>query len=297
MDEPSGIRRSPRPKYEGPSPIRADSVALHLWGDATAGEVADWIYLSNENLHHIVFGLGPGRAFRHSEDFRTIFAADELLYVLEGTLILVNPEFGEVHRVNVGEAVFFRRDTWHHAFNFCSGALRVVEFFAPPPETGASSAYARTKDLLLTPRYLDESLVGSWPCSKEAGGRKATLHVIRDDDDILWELAGQEGNVLVGIYVSTEHLTAGKVVLRPGGRSGIRRHGGDMSLQVLSGPIHVLLPDGGGPQDERWFELEKGDGFFVPRGTRYELFEVSGHEASLLFGVAPRYLDSPSVTP
>ena len=32
----------------------------------------------------LVFGLPPGGAFRHSEEFRTIFAADELLHVLRG---------------------------------------------------------------------------------------------------------------------------------------------------------------------------------------------------------------------
>jgi uncharacterized cupin superfamily protein len=101
--------------------------------------VADWIYVSSDRIHQLLFGLPPGGAFRHSEEFRTIFAADEVLYVLSGVMIIANPETGEVHRVEPGEAVFFRRDTWHHAFNYSSEPLRVLEIFAPPPSQGTAN--------------------------------------------------------------------------------------------------------------------------------------------------------------
>jgi mannose-6-phosphate isomerase-like protein (cupin superfamily) len=283
------VTPSPRPTYDGPSPIRAAQVSQHLWGDAEAGEVADWIYVSNEKIHHLVFGLPPGGAFRHSEDFRTIFAADELLYVLEGTLVIANPEIGEVHRVKAGQGVFFRRDTWHHAFSFGPDPLRVVEFFAPPPAAGASSAYARTKDLLSVSCYLDERWLGSWPDSKRERESGATLRIARDDDDLLWEVAGNNGDALIGLYVSTEQLTAGRIALRPGGRTGARLHGGDMSLHVLSGPLHVLLPDADGLA-RRWSELGAGEGFFLPSGTPYELFNMGAGEVATLFAVAPSYL-------
>ncbi len=286
---PRRVTPSPRPTYEGPSPIRAQQVALHLWGDAAAGEVADWIYVSNERIHHLVFGLPPGGAFRHSADFRTIFAADELLYVLEGTLVIANPETGEVHRLQQGEAVTFGRDTWHHAFSFGPDPLRVAEFFAPPPATGASSAYARTKELLEHSRYLDERWVGGWPARRADYEAAASMRVLRSDDDLLWEVAGPKGDALVGLYLSTEHLHAGRVEIRAGGRSGERSHGGDLSLHVLTGPLYVLLPDGGGPGGERWFELTPGDGFFVPGGTCYELFNMGSGEVATLFAVAPDY--------
>ena len=262
------VTPSPRPTYDGPTPIRREQVSLHLWGDSEAGEVADWIYVSNEKIHHLVFGLPPGGAFKHSDDFRTIFAADELLYVLEGTLVIANPETGEVHRLTAGQAVFFRRDTWHHAFSFGPDPLRVVEFFAPPPAAGASSAYARTKELLVSSRYLDERFLGSWPDSKGEREGKEGFRVARGDDDLLWEVAGSNGDAIIGLYVSTEHLSAGRAVLRPGGRTGTRLHGGDMSLHVLSGPLNVLLPDADGPAGGRWFEVVEGDGFYIPMGTR-----------------------------
>jgi uncharacterized cupin superfamily protein len=89
--------------------------------------VADWLYGSSENIHQGLFGVSVGEGFRHSDSFQTIFAANELLYVLSGTAAFSNPETGEVHRVRTGEALFFRKDTWHPCFNLSSQPLRVLE--------------------------------------------------------------------------------------------------------------------------------------------------------------------------
>ncbi|HTX63181.1 MAG TPA: hypothetical protein VMD28_06055 [Acidimicrobiales bacterium] len=276
---------SPRPTYDGPSPVPFGAAALHLWGDAESGEVADRIYVSNERIHHLVFGLAPGRAFRHSDANRTVFAADEVLYVRSGTMVISNPEIGEVHRIDAGEAVFFRRDTWHHAVAFGSRPLRVVEFFAPPPATGASSAYARTKGLLAESRYRDDRFAGAWPMQRPQRDAVRTLVPARGDDDLLWELLDLDGGALAGLYCGTEHLTAGRIHVRSGGRTGVRMHDGDLVLHVLVGPLNLLLPDGDGPEGQRWFELGPDDGFFLPGGHRYELHNITGSEASTLFAI------------
>src|SRR5918994_1893621 len=133
-----GYRPSPRPTYDAPTAIRFADVRRHVWGDEESGLVDDWIYTSTDRIHALVFGLPPGGAFRHSDAHRTIFAADELLYVLQGTFAAANPETGEVYRVEPGESLFFRRDTWHHGFSYGDEELRVLELFAPPPSTGSS---------------------------------------------------------------------------------------------------------------------------------------------------------------
>ena len=272
---------SPRPTFEVATLIRSDEVTLHLWGDEDSGQVPDWIYVSSEKIHHLVFGLPPGGAFRHSQSFRTVFAADELLYVLAGTMALANPETGEVLLARKGEAVFFRRDTWHHAFSFDDEALRVLEFFAPPPAAGASSAYAKTRDYLERPTYVDDRWLGRWPLAKVERDREATMRALRDDD-VLWSLEGQA--TLIGTYVSTEHLTAARIVQRPGGRTDVRSHGGDATMHIVRGTANVLLHD---VEGQRWFEVRPGDGFFLPEGTRYELRNVTGSDTELMFAVAP----------
>ena len=127
----SMYKPSPRPTFDGPAAIPYGSVTRHLWGDEEAGEVADWIYVSSDRIHQLVYGLSPGGAFRHSDAFRTVFAADVVYYVLSGTLVIANPSTGEVQRLDPGDAAFFRRDTWHHAFNYSAEPLRVLEFFVP----------------------------------------------------------------------------------------------------------------------------------------------------------------------
>ena len=107
-----------------------------------------------------------------------MFAADELLYVLAGTMVFADPEHGEVRRVERGRAVFFRRDTWHHAMSFGDDQLRVLEFFAPPPAAGASSAYAQDAGLSWRAPDTRRPVDGRWPWrrAERVAGRAAPRH-------------------------------------------------------------------------------------------------------------------------
>jgi mannose-6-phosphate isomerase-like protein (cupin superfamily) len=277
---------SPRPTFSEATAIPFARARLHLWGDDESGRVPDWIYVSSEKIHHLVFGLPAGARFTHSDAFRTVFAADELLFVLSGTMVIADPEHGEVHRVEPGSAVLFRRDTWHHAMSFGADQLRVLEFFAPPPATGSSSAYARTKELLADVRYRDDRFVGRWPMA--AAEREATqrLHVI-DDPRVLEGLEGS--GALVRTFASTEHMTVEQVILRQGGSGEPRRHGGDTAMHVVSGTAHVLLTDGPNDAGHRWFELHADDGFFLPEGVGYQLRNIADEPAVVMVAVAPSY--------
>ena len=276
---------SPRPTFDGPTHIPHETVTRHLWGDDESGEVADWIYVSSAKIHQLVFGLAPGGAFRHSDSYRTIFAADEVLYVLSGVMVLNNPETGEVHRLQPGEAAFFRRDTWHHAFNFSTEPLRVIEFFAPPPSQGTSGSYAQTKPNLTAPKYSQDQWMGKWPQARVEAEARNTIRVVREAD-MLWRLEGADQQLLVGVLAATEHLTVVKLQLLPGQCSDSEVHAGDESLYLLEGSLNVRVPENDGP---RWFELRPGDGFFVPEGTPHQYYNLSGAPSSFLCGIAPRY--------
>jgi quercetin dioxygenase-like cupin family protein len=281
-----GYASSPRPTFDAPTPIPYSTVTRHLWGDDDSGHVADWIYVSSEHIHQLVFGLPPGGAFRHSDAYRTVFAADEVLHVLSGELVIANPETGEVHRVLPSESVFFRRDTWHNAWNASTEELRVLELLAPPPSQGTTGSYARSRPYLDGAQYTRDEWVGRWPAGANDAFAAHTIRVLRSPD-ILWRMEGEHRPLLVGILASTEHLTAGVIRLLPGQQSDVRQHGGDSSLYVRSGTLHVHVSDQPPPS---WHELAPGDGFYLPQGTRYQFYNLSAEPAELTFGVAPAYL-------
>ena len=284
-----GYSSSPRPTFDGPAHIPYEAATRHLWGDETAGEVADWIYVSSDKIHQLIFGVPSGGAFRHSDAYRTIFAADEVLVVLSGEMVLANPETGEVHRLLPGEAAFFRRDTWHHAFSHGAEPLRVLEFLAPPPSQGTTGAYARSRPNLVESRYTQDQWLGRWPMARAEAQAGHTIQVLRETD-VLWRMEGHHQPIPVGIWASTEQLTVGKISLRPGQHTEVRAHAGDEGLYLLSGTLNVRVPDNNG---QRWFELKPRDGFYLPQGTPYQYYNVSAEPVTLLFAVAPCYLPQP----
>jgi quercetin dioxygenase-like cupin family protein len=281
---------SPRPTFSEPTAIPYASVTRHLWGDDEAGRVSDWIYVSGAEIHQLVFGLPPGGRFGHSDSFRTVFAADEVLYVLSGVMVISNPETGEVHRIGTGEAAFFRRDTWHHVVNHSAEELRVLELFAPPPSQGTSGSYARTLPLLTESRYTRDDLLGRWPLARDDVRTSDTITPIRAHDR-LWRWEGRTDRLLVGLLASTDQLTVGSVELLPGTRGYVERHGGEEALYVTRGRLNVHLPEASGPS---WHELGPGDGFFLPAGTPHQYYNWSGEPAEFVFGVAPHYLHQES---
>jgi quercetin dioxygenase-like cupin family protein len=276
-------RPSPRPTYDGAALITRHGCAHHIWGDEESGLVRDLIYVSSEYVHALVFELPPHGSFRHSRDFRTVFAADEVLHVLEGTMAIANPETGEVQRVDQGEAVFFRRDTWHHAFAHGPGPLRVLELFAPPPAKGTSGAYARQRPYLEHSKYSQDELLGN------VLGRRPTpqTFVALSDRTLTWR---RDLGVLVGLYVSTEHLTAGVVEVEPGQPSTVHEHGGDEIVYVLQGRLTVRVRD-----HEMTKVLEAGpeEACYLPLGSRHEYCNFGSETVRAMFAVAPGYAPPP----
>jgi mannose-6-phosphate isomerase-like protein (cupin superfamily) len=275
----TAYRPSPRPSFTGPALIPYTGVTRHIWGDPEAGEVADWIYASTERVHALVFGLAPGAWFRHSPEFRTIFGADELLYVLRGTMVIANPETGEVLRVPRGGAAFFRADTWHHVHAHGNEELRVLELYAPPPAKGSSGAYARTKPYLEQGawRYGDDALIGKLP-----GGEPARRTLF--EPPLVWR---RSLNVLEGLYCSTDQLTTGVLELNPGEVSASHAHAGDEVVYALEGVLHVRAF---GEDGTSVFELSPDDAAYIPQGVAHEYRSYGTSHVRALFGVAPSYL-------
>lgn len=273
---------SPRPTFDRPTHITPATVTRHIWGDDQALPVADWIYASTDRIHAMVFGLAPRGRFLHSPEFRTVFGADEVFTVLRGQMILANPETGEVQLVETGESVAFGPDTWHHAFAHGSDELRVLELFAPPPSTGSSGPYARSRPYLEVATYADDTVLGNWTGAASQSSRK-TLRLI-DRHDVHYRMSG---DALIGLLSSTEQLTVANLSLSPGAASSIERRGGDEVVFGVSGTMHVRAWHDG---HTYVFELGPSEACFLPIGTQHEYRNYSGSTASALLGVAPHFL-------
>lgn len=274
---------SPRPTFDRPTAIAYSTVTRHIWGDQEAGEVTDWIYASTSWIHGLVFGMAPGGRFGHSPSFRTVFGADEVFHVLSGTMVIANPETGEVHKVPAGGRVCFGPDTWHHAFAHGTEPLRVLELFAPPPSTGTSGAYAKDRPYLEQPHYAraqtDHTERG------DNGGSIAprqTLRVVRDDD-ITWR---RDLGVLIGMVSESDHLAVATLEIGPGECSVPHAHGGD----------ELVYSTGNGLWIRAWqndvayvFELQAGDACYLPAGVQHEYRNPGGGLIEAVIGVAPRF--------
>lgn len=290
LDSSSGYRPSPRPSFGSATVIARSHAVRHVWGDSESGEVLDRIYVSNDKIHQLLFEIPAQGQFTHSPEFRTVFGADEVLYAIDGHLVVANPETGQLVRLSPGEAVFFGPGTWHHAFNWGTGPVQVLEYFAPPPATGTSGAYARQQPLLRDSKYTGDGLLGSavpgaqpyaQSGSEPGAARPGRLTVIRPHD-YLWRLDGDRSPVLTGIIASTPQLTVARCEVRSSTWSGWLSHFGDTGGYMLAGTL-LLQPDEG----RSWHELRPGDGFYLPGGQRYQVRNAGTDIATYLIGSAP----------
>ncbi|GAA3829595.1 hypothetical protein [Streptomyces chiangmaiensis] len=274
-------RPTPRPTYDHPTVIRQQDAVRHLWGDpGGSGHVSDLVYVSSADLHVLQFTLTPRGRYVHSALNPTVFAADVAYVVLEGELVLVDPEHGEVRPLTAGEVGFFRRDTWNHAVNPRHEPVRVLEFFAPPPSRNTASPYARNKPLLAETRYRDARWDGRWPAAAPDREAAARIHVVREADRLHW-LPEDDGGHLAGTAVDTEYLTVTHGRLSPAHSGQVHTTSDETVLYVTDGALHLHLPEHDGPA---WHRVGPDDAAYLPKGTAYQLVDVDGRGARFWAG-------------
>ena len=270
---------------EEPRLLRYSDTYHYLWGDPTSKQVIDWYYASSPKLHVAMFSLAPGAHWKHSDTHKSYYGADECYYLLQGTLTFHNPKTGEVVVVNEGEALHFRKGTWHYGYNFTSSEVLIVCGFAPPPENITSAAeLARDVPPLNEVRGGRYELLGNWPWNAEKISAGQTIKVLRPSD-WLHLIQGEKIPLRVSLFVSTENLTMGTFSLLPGTVCDPETHPGDLVAFVSAGRVNVYLPE-----KSSWIEVNSRDGCFIPEGVRYQYANTCDQPARVVFAVAPRYL-------
>lgn len=290
-DNPIPPRRpTPRPTYDEPTRLPAGDNTRHIWGDAQSGFVIDRVHLSSERLHVLEFALPPGGRFGHSPENPTIFAADELLYVLDGTLLLSDPSTGETQRIEAGDAAFFSRDTWHHGRAGGDIGVRVLEFFSPTPATGASSAYAKQQPYLETTATIDARVLGNWPAQAAEVLAEHRITPVRRHD-VAW---ATHGELELEFLASTEHLTVLRSHLGPGAASPPEEHPGEEFVLVLSGQLVVNTPTA---TAANCLYLDTGDAAVIPAGVPHSYLASGDQESVWLTGIGPGWATLDDIGP
>jgi len=284
MTSPSSASSRP----QEPRLLRYHEVPQVLWGDTTSGQVCDWFYTTSYKIHFIMFSLRPGACWRKSDKVKPIWDPDVAFYVLQGCLVLHNPETGEVCVGHEGDTLHFREKTWHFGNNPTNREALMLEAAAPIPADLSNAALEKMWESvppLKEVRNGRYELLGNWPWNAEQARQPQTIKRIRPSDCLLI-LQGDQPPLCVSLYVATDKLTFGKFTLLPGVVSPVERHAGDEVAVVTEGRAHMFLPDTGG-----WSEMQARDGFFVPRGMPHQYYNMSDQPATLVFGVAPKYLE------
>lgn len=136
MAEKSNRGQSSMPYWLGRHPFEpADKRPVHLGRGGTiprivgkgSHRIGTHLYLSTDRITCTDFCVQPGEYFEPPD----IHSGDEVYFVLEGTATVLNPETGEVLRVEQGESLLIPKGTWHQTYNFGNRQLVIACTFAP----------------------------------------------------------------------------------------------------------------------------------------------------------------------
>jgi len=276
-------------KFDKPTLVRRENAVRFLWGDPKAHFVPDLIYGRGERIAGLIFKLAPGEYFRTSDTWRTVYDQDRYYYVVCGELTIEDPETGDVAVAKSGEAIYWHGARYHFGYNFNFEETLVLDWYAPQerpanvPEIAASPTKRQLKERI-GGRF---DLLTKWP--KDAGADRAMrqkegrVTTVRRSD-ALSLVHGETNPVRMDIFASSKNLTSGVFDLRPSIMSDPEVHGGDETLFVLEGTVHVYLPD-----SYDWFELHPLDCLYLPEGTRHQYANNGSRLATAAFCVTPNY--------
>ena len=94
-----------------------------------------------------------------------------------------------------------------------------------------------------------------------------------------------EGAEIVRTYFSTDRLTFGMSELLPGTYGAVDPGHSEADEVFYCAEGHVLCLF---PEENRYYELHKGDALLIPQQTGHQLFNIGETRALILFACAPR---------
>lgn len=116
------------PSQKKPKHMTRDQLKLFAY-TTTNPKSSDLNYLiaSTEDMTVGEYRLAPGSTF----DPTDVHAGDEIYYVLQGSVVMFNPELGQAVEIHEGESVIMPKGAPHKAYNFTNESTLILYVIAP----------------------------------------------------------------------------------------------------------------------------------------------------------------------
>jgi quercetin dioxygenase-like cupin family protein len=274
-------REYPELIFDGPHVTRYDDALRFAWGDDESGQTLDWIHVSTEEIAQMVFDMPSGSHYGQSDEWKDVYDSDLVWRVLSGSVVILDPDTGEVGRAFAGESFWFQGEMRRYAYSVGAELARVIEFAVPTAIW--CERHARQQSRTAHPKFSQDEFLHGWPARMEEQRAASRIRVLRSED-LFWRLDGRENVTLIGLLVSTQRLTVGESRLLPGQRTDEVTHQSPMTMFVQEGSLRVQLPTTG-----EWLEANAQDGVYLPANTPHWLINADNAPATALFQVVGEY--------
>lgn len=289
-----------KPEEKRPMLIRKQDYPGKIWPPDNA-LTSDIVYtiISTDTFTFGIFELAPGSSF----DPWDIHPGDEAYYLLNGRLTM-RGENGVFQYLEEKDGAYIPFKAWHKAYNFEDIPMRVLYFITPRawdenivPEgmltDGSAKQFKGSNEGMPDVRSVIQYTTARSACTDDCGSfpvdavkaRKAphVIYKVKDCDKMI-NIHGNKHPMLMKLIMSNDLGHFGEFIL-PAGSLGPRVsepevHAGDAAVYCEEGPFFINLVD---LQDS--YELQPGDTFFLPAGTRYQLVNFQPKQVHAIFGI------------
>lgn len=281
---PEWVGRLPfAPDRKKPVVIRPHMEVSTIYGNIP-GQIAVHKYVSTDKLTCGDFIVLSGGYF----DPPDIHPGDEFYYILQGISTVFNPQTGEVYQVKEGEGFLIPGGVWHQVFNFGDINVKILGSIAP--------AIWSKEDRGSEIEYLDKSkfykpgsrAVKPWPQKGDCSSESGMIHI--KSDNSLDLIGGEDYHVLVSLFVNTDRMQVGKMII-PGNSCSEREvHPGDEFVYLLRGKMAVRIGktvEGKESVSQKTLEIKQGDKLLIPEDIEHQYFSLYDKPAIALFSIAP----------
>jgi len=254
---------------------------LFIYGKG-ANKVSCTTAISTNRIQSGIMIINPGGFFEPPD----IHSGDEIYYILEGQIAILDPATGQTITAEKGEMARIPKGVWHQSFNTGDENLEVLAFIAPlqwqegdaqiPSEfTGKSAYYQGTAETMPKPITPQE--------------KAAALSTIRPQE-ACHAIHGVTNHYLVSFFVSNDRIHVGTFMLPMSIRGDLESHRGDEILYVEKGCIAVEIygPDHATEATVNdVFEVHDKQCLLIPEKMKHRYLNLSSHSTKVIFGIAP----------